>query len=75
MKLQIEVTEESLTQLDALREEAGLESMKDLVNNALTLLGWAVTEAKKGRLIASVDEQAQSFKELSMPVLEELRRK
>jgi hypothetical protein len=70
MRIQIELPEEDVRELKVLMEEGGLETYKELFGNALTLLRWAVREVKRGRIIASVDEDHGKYKEIAMPVLE-----
>lgn len=72
-RLQIDVTEQALWSIEALMKECGLTKKKDLFNNALTLFKWAVSERKKGNVVASIDERTQKYRELHMPVLDEVR--
>jgi len=69
MRLQIEVTEQQDRHILSLIEEAGLATKKDLFNNALTLLSWAIEEVGNGNTIASVNEAQQRYRELQMPIL------
>jgi hypothetical protein len=57
--------------LDRLMEETRLSTRKDLFNNALTLLMWAIKAKMAGRIIASVDER-QNIRELVMPSIENI---
>ena len=68
-RLQIELSSEKLSQLEELMADTGLATKKDLVNNALTLLTWAVREAQKGRVIVSLDEDGKQPKEILLPAL------
>ena len=67
VRLQIELPEERVRELEALMKECDIATKKDLFNNALTLLEWAVRESEKGRIVASVDEENQRYRELQMP--------
>src|SRR6266513_240513 len=69
-RVQLVLPAERVRMLDQLAAEAGLATRKDLFNNALTLLNWAVREVKRGRVIASVDESTQRFTELHIPMLD-----
>ena len=69
-RIQIELPEEKLKALEELMNETGLKTKKELLNNALTLLTWAVRETKAGRVIASVDEHEKKYKEILLPALE-----
>jgi hypothetical protein len=73
-RMQFEVSDARFKQLQELMEACGIESQKDLFNNALSLLEWAATERNQGRIIASVDEKEKRYKELSMVVLENAKR-
>ena len=68
-RIQIDLDDDQLAEFEAMMAEGGLSTKRELLNNALTLLGWAMDEVDDGRVIASLDEKAQSYKQLSMPVL------
>ncbi|HEX5886738.1 MAG TPA: hypothetical protein VFY67_19505 [Pyrinomonadaceae bacterium] len=70
MKIQLDLDEKGARTVERLKEQTGLKTHKDLFNNAVTLLDWAVTQRQKGRIIASMDETEQNYRELQMPVLE-----
>jgi len=70
VRIQLDMPDERVKELDALMEITGSATRKELFNNALTLLEWAVKEKKQGRSIASVDDQEKKLKELAMPALE-----
>lgn len=74
-RVQIILPAERVRILDEIAEQGGLTTRKDLINNALTLLNWAVREVKRGRTIASVDERTQRFTELQMPMLDAIAAK
>jgi len=68
-RLQIELSPEMLHQLEDLMRTTGLATKKELVNNALTLLTWAVREVEGGSLIVSLDEKERRYKEFLLPAL------
>lgn len=72
MRIQLEFAEDDVQELKDLIKEAGIGSYKDLFSNALTLLYWAVREVKNGRVISSLNEKEAKYKELAMPILENL---
>jgi hypothetical protein len=72
VRIQLEVPESRYNELKALMEECRISTQKELFNTAYTLLEWAVKERRQGRTIASVDEQNMKYKELSMPVLDQI---
>ena len=69
-RLQLDLTKEHLQELESLMKELGISTKKDLFNQAITLLEWAVTERKAGRIIASVDESRDQFKQVLLPAVE-----
>ena len=68
-RVQFDVPEDRLAELQELMKSCGIETRKDLFNNALTLLEWAVRESARGRTIASVSDDEKSYRELQMPIL------
>ena len=69
--MQFELSDENAAEVETLARRAGV-TKKDLFNNALTLLEWAIHEVRSGRIIASVDEKEMKLKEISMPLLSAL---
>jgi len=69
LRLQVDLSEERVRKLEDLMRGSGIKTKRDLINNALTLLEWAVKETRAGRTIASVDEKDKAYKELVMPIL------
>lgn len=74
-RIQFEVPVERLRELEALMDEGGISTKKDLLNNALTLFEWAVHEVKQGNTIAAVNESEKRYREITMPSFRNLRRK
>jgi metal-responsive CopG/Arc/MetJ family transcriptional regulator len=70
VRIQLDIPDDQVKALDALMEEVGVATRKELFNNALALFDWAVRERKLGRIIASVNEDEKKMKELMMPSLE-----
>jgi len=73
-RLQIDVTDQQVRDIDALMEKCGVSTKKELFNNAFVLLDWAVKEREKGNVIASIDEETQKYRELHMPILNSIER-
>lgn len=69
IRLQFEMPEEKLKELDQLVAVTGASTRKEYVNHALTLFKWAIKEIKEGKAIASIDED-ENVTELAMPLLE-----
>ena len=72
VRIQLDLPDDQVAELDKLMEETRLTTRKDLFNNALTLFWWAAKAKKAGRIIASVDENEQ-IRELVMPSIENIR--
>ena len=70
VRIQLDIPDDRVKELDTLMEETGAATRKELFNNALTLFEWAVKEKALGRMIASVDDDEKKLKELLMPPLE-----
>jgi hypothetical protein len=70
MRIQLDLDDEGMKLLERLKEATGSKTHKELFNNAITLLEWAVNQRVNGRIVASLDESSQNYKELQMPALE-----
>ncbi len=69
MRIQIEISKEHAEELKVLMQKAGLNTYKDLFENSLALFDWAIQEVQSGRTIASVNEEENKYKEVTMPAL------
>ena len=69
-RIQFDLPEEQAEGLEILKDLGGVKTTKDLFNNALTLLEWAINEKKAGRIIVAIDEKNEVFRELVMPILD-----
>lgn len=74
-KITITIPDERLRELDAMRERLGIKTLRELLNNALTVLEWAVEQSARGREIASVNAEGESYQPLDMPILSAARGK
>ena len=72
MRIQLELSGEEVKELKDLMARAGIDTYKDLFNNALTLLEWAVDEAEERRTLASIGPEGERLRELAMPVLDRI---
>ena len=59
VRVQIDLAEARVRELEELMKVCGVSTKKELFNNALTLLEWAVREVRKGNSIASVNDREQ----------------
>lgn len=70
VRIQLDLPEEQVAELDELMKETNIVTRKDLFNNALTLFQWAVKAKRSGNIVAALDEEKGTAKELVMPALE-----
>ena len=70
MRIQLDLPEARIQELRALMDAADIETYKELFNNALTLLEWAIAESRAGRALASIDEATAHYRVLVMPMLQ-----
>ena len=75
MRLQFEFSEDRIAELKQLKEETGAETLKELFNNALTILEWAIEESKAGNEIAAVNEEGKAYRVFVTPLLERIARR
>lgn len=74
-RITLDVPDEKFEEIKLLCERLRLATRKDLFNNAITPLQWAEEQIASGRVIASVDDEAKSFRELSMPIFANIQRR
>jgi len=55
-KLQVDLSPTQLAMLDELQDIGQLRTKKELLDNALTLLKWAVQQKKEGRTVVSMEQ-------------------
>lgn len=68
VRFQLEIKQSMLDEITSLVEMGGFSSKKEFVNNAISLLRWAMLQRKAGNIIASIDDQ-ERIRELEMPCL------
>lgn len=69
VRVQFDIPEDKIHLIDKLVPKTDSNTRKEVVSMALALLEWAVREAEMGKIIASVDEAQERYKELYMPLL------
>jgi hypothetical protein len=74
MRLNFEFSEQRVGDLKRLLDETRTETMKDLVNNAFTILEWAVDETRAGNEIAAVNQNQEVYRVLITPILQNVTR-
>ena len=63
----LEIPKARMQVIEDLKGKGGLRSKKEVFESALALLEWAVKELNGGRIIASIDESTQHYREVVMP--------
>jgi hypothetical protein len=72
VKIQIALDKDKF---DYIIEKTGVKRSKDILNNALTLLTWAIEEEENGKRIGSIDEEHKMYKEVLLPILDNVKTK
>lgn len=72
-RIQVELPEDQLKELERLQGDLGLRTKKELLNAALGLLEWYVRQRRQGRVIVSVNHDEKTYRELCFPPLDRIR--
>jgi hypothetical protein len=67
MQIQIEIDEAGVNLLNEIKDGAGLDDYRDVFDNGIALLDWAIRQRAAGRIVAAVDEASQSYKAIQLP--------
>ena len=70
VRIQIDFAEDRVRDMDSLMERCGITTRKDLFNNALSILEWAIEEQEAAKVVASVDRDGERYVILRMPALD-----
>jgi hypothetical protein len=70
MRIQLDLDDYGIEMVDELKRLTGSRTYKDLFNNAMSLLDWAVRQRMHGNTISSIDSGTGPSKELVMPALQ-----
>lgn len=70
VRIQFDVRRAHLDLIDELQEACGLETRKELFNNAVALMKWAVQARLSGRRIASYDPVGDDVEVVALPALD-----
>ena len=52
MRIQIEIDETGSQVLDRIKQSTGVNTYKDIFNNAITLFEWAIRQREEGRVMS-----------------------
>lgn len=69
VRVQVDLLPSQVATLENLMVVCGLDTRKDLVNNSLTLLEWAVEQVRLGKEVAALNREEKSYEILRMPAL------
>ena len=69
LRVQFDLAPSRVDQIDIMMQVGGLDARKDLINNALSILEWAIEEVQAGHEIGAIDKTNQRYEILRMPVL------
>jgi hypothetical protein len=75
VRIQLDLPQRQVKELESLMALTGVATRKDFFNGALSLLAWAIREKEKGRIITSLDESTNKYREVIMPMLDYIGRK
>jgi uncharacterized membrane protein len=67
MAMRISINEDFI---DKLKEESGITEASQLVTEALSLLKWAISEAKDGRILVTTNNKGEIINKVSIPSLD-----
>jgi hypothetical protein len=70
MRIQIVVDDTYKGMLDELKQITGLHQWQDLFSDAITMFNWGVQQRLQGRIVTSMDEKEENYRELQMTSLE-----
>ena len=73
MRIQLEMTKQHYEDFKKLKKLSGIRQHKELLNSALSFFKWAIREVESGRIIASVDEKNEKYKEVVIPAFDFVR--
>lgn len=73
VRLQVEMSEQRVKEVNDLMIKCGVSSKKEFFNNALTLLGWVIEEVERGNEITSLDKERKVHSVLRAPMLSSVK--
>jgi hypothetical protein len=74
VRIQFDVKEEKLHDIERWMELSDISTRKLYVDYAFTIFQWALKQAHEGKVVAALDEKTGSYRELSMPPLDHVRK-
>ncbi|SRR5258707_10553937 len=75
MRIQLELSDNSVAQIKGLMKETHIKTYSELFSYSLAILIWAVKESRKNLIIVSADESTgKAVSELALPILMSINR-
>ena len=68
-RIQFEASEDTVKLIDDLMDKTDVTTRKEFLNNAISLMKWAIDKTIAGSTIAAVNEHDKMYRELQMPAL------
>jgi hypothetical protein len=65
----VEIPQDKFDKIQNVGKLCGTQDVKMVINSALTLFEWAVGEKRKGYAVGSVNTQEETYREVSIPLL------
>jgi hypothetical protein len=72
IRLQFEMTQVQIANMQRLIEELSFGSRRELVNNAISLFKYVFEQRKRGLTLAAVDANSKIVREIVVPAFEEV---
>lgn len=75
MRIQVQLDKRGEEILVEIKQATQKEDMsyRELFDNAIALLYWAVQQLQQGRTIASLDENEKNYKQVTMPLFDRIK--
>ncbi len=75
MRIQLELDESFSRIVSQIKTAAGNEKMsyRDFFDNAIGFLNWGVKQVQSGRIIAAVNEEEQTYVQITMPLFDRIQ--
>jgi hypothetical protein len=74
VRMQFDFPEDRVKELEAMMQKCNVGTRKELINNALTILEWAIEETEQGNDVVAIDREEKQFFALRMPILNSVKK-
>jgi Arc/MetJ family transcription regulator len=75
IRIQIDLDDEFVREIDARMKEAGLSTRKQYFEYSLALFEWAFKQAELGRKISALDTETKTLTEIYLPPFDRIKKK